>query len=106
MKLGGWQFDITTTDDDDTFAEVRMNEWAGPVKVYVNPKHWRQASLEERRLTIVHELLHVHMLPYRVLARNHDIGSCSVTTNEEQIVGTLSQVIAPHMPLPGRNVKC
>jgi hypothetical protein len=74
--------------------------FVGRVNIHLDPKHWKGMTRKQRRHVIVHELVHLHMRPYRYL-----IGGDDADIGEEIMVERLTQVIASHMPKPGKGVK-
>jgi hypothetical protein len=88
------QVDIHRTKDE---CEVRLSN------------QWRSFSLEQRRLTITHELLHAHTSRlHRVMTRLADVADGpsmeyakrAHDEEEEIVVQRLARVIAPYLPLP------
>ena len=78
--------------------------------VWLNPDYWRDGAPEDRRQTVVHELIHAHMHGAREVVANATVGKYPTSTAHtlmaifdvqmEYAVDTLADIIAPLMPLP------
>ena len=71
---------------------------SGPVEIKVSVDLWRESDPYFRRWVIVHELAHLFLTPFKQLSNG------SERVAEEMMVERLTNVIAPHMPLPGPRV--
>jgi hypothetical protein len=87
------QVDIHRTKDE---CEIRLSS------------EWWSYTLEQRRLTIVHELIHAHTTRLcRVVTRMTGLGPEHLEyvqrahdEEEEIVVQRLARIIAPYLPLP------
>jgi hypothetical protein len=108
MKLGDWDIELVdTTAADEARASISApTYWNEPAQLYFNPKDWAEATPELRRMLVVHELMHLHLAPYEyVVNQLRGDGDLSTDLQDEIVVGHLTAVIAPHMPLPGPRCK-
>ena len=108
MALGEWTIEAEFVDREDAVSPYPPGKYgascttyfhhSGPVEVKVNVDLWRESDLYFRRWLIVHELAHLFLTPFKQLS--HD----SERVAEEVMVERLTNVIAPHAPLPGPRV--
>lgn len=118
MRLRDWTLFVSDDPADDPKDEgiddSRCATFAGTLgrrhaNIWVNAEYWRGATPEERRQTIVHELIHAHEHGAREVvinavsgyARRHaEILLAIYDVEAEYAIDTLAGVIAEGMPLP------
>jgi len=109
MKLTDTIIILSTQQcDEDSYASIDCDyNYRYAIVQLCNDFH--QVPLEQQRMTIVHEYLHIHMknllAPWETLEEvlSQDawtITSTSGTKAEENTISLLERVIAPSMPLP------
>lgn len=117
MHLRDWS--ILVSDDpadvpDDGIDDERCATFSGTLGrraafIWINREWWEQATPEERRQTIVHELIHAHEHAAREVVihaltvyprRTADVLQGIYDVQNEYTIDTLADVITPFMPLP------
>lgn len=117
MRLADWVFFVSSDPEampGDGIDDVRCGTFAGTygrksARIWINAEWWKEVSPEERRETIVHEVLHAHF------HSSHETVSQMVTTHprrtadallgiydvqSEYAVDAIAHVLAPFLPLP------
>lgn len=95
LGLAGWHLSVVDGGEcENTFADVvRIGTIAAQISLYQN--FW-VASAKEKRLTIVHELLHLHT--WGLVELIPDSHATARTDVEERLVDTLAEIISPLLP--------
>lgn len=95
LGLGGWHLTVVDGGEcENTYADVvRIGTITAQISLYQN--FW-VASPKEKRLTIVHELMHLHLWPIVDLVP--DSHATARTEVEERLVDTLAEIISPFLP--------
>jgi hypothetical protein len=104
MRLREWDIEIEVVDDlPAANADIRVVGigWQSlEVKLHINKKEWDKFEGVERRQLVVHELLHLHLLPFCYLAARGHEGWDSEAVAEAMMIERLAPVIAAAMPMP------
>ena len=109
LKLGSWRVTILTdVAPEDRYADIEPNEQAQTANLRVGNLFWPQKA-EEKRLTVVHELLHLHLcrLDQAVDRLEPVLGSAAWTPwagvyedAYERATDAIAELLAPIVPLP------
>jgi hypothetical protein len=98
MDLGEWRITTKVKALGNTEAHIEQkNWWDGKARLTIDRKCWEAASRKRRRRIVVHELVHLHLMPYSYIVQRFTDGD---VVAEEMMVERMTNVIAPHMPLP------
>ena len=109
MNLANWKISVVAeVAPEDRYADVEVHSQAASVTLRVGNLFWQQKP-EEQRLTICHELCHVHlaMADHAVSALEDVLGSAAWTPwhlvyedHYERGTDAIAELIAPTLPLP------
>lgn len=118
MLLRDWTIFVSShpdeKPDDEGIDDPRCATFAGTygrrsAKIWVNPEWAAEATPEELRQTLVHEVIHAHVHPTHefvaMIATMHPKRTAEVllgifNVQQEYAIDALADVIAPFMPLP------
>lgn len=117
MHLRDWDIRVSDHPDDvpdDGVDDERCATFSGTLGrraafIWINREYWEQATPEEKRQTIVHELIHAHEHASREVViqvvtvyprRTADVLQGIYDVQMEYAIDTLADVIAPFLPLP------
>lgn len=117
MHLRDWAVLVSDDPDDapeDGIDDERCATFRGTLGrraafIWINREWWEQATPEERRQTIVHELIHAHEHASREVVihaltvyprRTAEVLQGIYDVQAEYAIDTLADVIAPYLPLP------
>lgn len=109
LNLGNWK--VTILNDvapEDRYADIEPNDQAQTANLRVGNLFWAQKP-EEQRLTIVHELIHLHLcrLDQAVDRLEPVLGSAAwapwagvYEDAYERATDSIAEILAPHLDLP------
>jgi hypothetical protein len=110
MRLGHYRIDLSAEPPQGEPRGPRCTSWVEKYRAELAVSdEFLAASPADRRYTMVHELLHVHLAPLSHRAddlvehlpkKARDGWETALYRDEELIVDALAQLIAPFMPLP------
>lgn len=94
LELGHWLLTVEDGGAGEDYADVaRIGTTAAHIKLY--QQFWA-ASSDLKRLTVAHELMHLHTWTLAELVPDSHAASRSEV--EERLVDTLADIIAPYLP--------
>jgi hypothetical protein len=109
LNLGNWKVTILTdVAPEDRYADIEPNDQAQTANLRVGNLFWAQKP-EEQRLTIVHELIHLHLcrLDQTVDRLEPVLGSAAwapwAAVYEdvyERATDAIAEILAPQVDLP------
>lgn len=109
LNLGNWKVTILTdVAPEDRYADIEPNDQAQTANLRVGNLFWAQKP-EEQRLTIVHELIHLHLcrLDQAVDRLEPVLGSAAwapwagvYEDAYERATDSIAEILAPHLDLP------
>ena len=109
LNLANWKVTILTdVAPEDRYADIEPNDQAQTASLRVGNLFWTQKA-DDQRLTIVHELLHLHLcrLDQTVDRLEPVLGSAAwapwAAVYEdvyERATDAMAEILAPHIELP------
>lgn len=109
LNLANWKVTILTdVAPEDRYADIEPNEQAQTANLRVGNQFWSQKP-EDQRLTIVHELIHLHLcrLDQAVDRLEPVLGSAAWTPwagvyedAYERATDAIAELVVPLVPIP------
>lgn len=109
LNLSNWKVTILTdVAPEDRYADIEPNDQAQTANLRVGNLFWAQKP-DEQRLTIVHELIHLHLcrLDQTVDRLEPVLGSAAwapwagvYEDAYERATDSIAEILAPHLDLP------
>ena len=109
LNLGSWKISVLSdTAPEDRYADIEVHSQAASATLRVGNLFWNQKP-EDQRLTICHELLHIHlgMADHAVSALEDVLGTAAWTPwhavyedHYERGTDAIAELLAPMLAVP------
>ena len=113
MLLADWDIRVRRKIRPGILACVVTNNDFNRADINLGSK-WSKQSRAEKRVTIAHELIHVHTrsvetlivsdLPNLISTKEHNLFWAAYTHADERFTSQLSRVLGPSLPLPPKGI--